>query len=226
MFAAKYGFRPVVNLLLASSADANACDSEEGDALVEAAAAGHHDVIRALLDNGATGELRGRSSRFSIHTALAVAMAGGHMDATKLLMERLDWTEDSVQHGMELAAGGGHKEVLELALDWYPYLINVRGMGDRTLIGLAAAVGQAPVVQLLVNRRADIEASNVSGLGPLMWASHKGENHAARALLEAQADVNKRCNSGRTALQFALRGGHSEMVDLLKRYGARDTIRL
>jgi ankyrin repeat protein len=51
----------------------------------------------------------------------------------------------------------------------------------------------------------------------LFDAAKKGDTNAVQALLEKGADINAKDEEGKTALMYAVEGGHSETVRLLKR---------
>ena len=56
-----------------------------------------------------------------------------------------------------------------------------------------------------------------------MAASANGHKEVVKALISAGANVNAKANdwTGTTALRFASRKGHTEIVNILKQAGAR-----
>ena len=62
---------------------------------------------------------------------------------------------------------------------------------------------------------------NIQGDTALMMASLFGYTDIAKLLLEAGADVNVKNDFGWTAMWWAKKSGHKEVVKLLKRYGAK-----
>jgi len=48
-----------------------------------------------------------------------------------------------------------------------------------------------------------------------------GQTETVKALIDAGADVNLKGKDDRTAMMAAVRKGHTEIVDVLKRAGAR-----
>ena len=74
---------------------------------------------------------------------------------------------------------------------------------------------------LLEHRKAlevEINAKGRQGLTPLHFASRSGKLEAARALLDAGADVNVSDDKGKTPLDAASTNGKDDLVELLKRY--------
>ena len=57
---------------------------------------------------------------------------------------------------------------------------------------------------------------------PLHHASCKGHTDAIQLLIGAGADVNKENNSWCTPIQCALQYRHTDVVQLLESYGARE----
>jgi ankyrin repeat protein len=55
-----------------------------------------------------------------------------------------------------------------------------------------------------------------------MWAAYHGYPEITKILIKAGADVNAKDQDGITALMGAAEQGHAEIVNLLKRFGARN----
>jgi cytohesin len=84
----------------------------------------------------------------------------------------------------------------------------------------AAAEGNAPVVQALIDGGADIHARSGGDTTPLMFAVRKGDMRSVQALLAAGADVNEKRVDLATPLLVAIINGHEDLVDLLLDKGA------
>jgi hypothetical protein len=65
-----------------------------------------------------------------------------------------------------------------------------------------------------------VDARNIGGLTPLMWASMHGHTGIVKALLAAGANANAADSSGETALIFACLFGHLEATRALVASGA------
>ena len=102
--------------------------------------------------------------------------------------------------------------------------INIRSSGeDITPLTCAVDNYQTAVVRFLLEQGADPNIRDLFGWSPLMYASAGGQIEVARMLLEEGADPNiEDLNKpGETALVLAQRKGHIEIVNLLKRRGAK-----
>ncbi len=104
---------------------------------------------------------------------------------------------------------------------------NARRKDGVTALMNAAIEGHSDIVQVLLNRDADVNMKDDGGWTALMRAAQGGpttikEDHNAivRLLLAKGADVNVRSTNGMTALHLAEYHGHTEIVQLLKKAGA------
>jgi len=111
--------------------------------------------------------------------------------------------------------------------------VNARTIDDDTPLHLAARLldyygdysimqGKTPlhkfnkdVLELLIARKADVNARNTSGDTPLHTAMEKGYQYLAELLFSQKADVNIKNNKGRTPLHVAASGGFKATVQLL-----------
>ena len=76
------------------------------------------------------------------------------------------------------------------------------------------------VIELLIDWGADVNASDLTGLTPLMGASIGGHAEAARVLLERNARVNAATVDGRTALMYSSMFRHKQVCLTLIAAGA------
>ncbi|PIO74140.1 ankyrin repeat protein [Teladorsagia circumcincta] len=76
------------------------------------------------------------------------------------------------------------------------------------------------IVDLLVGRKADVNAKDSYGMTPLHHAAMKGNEPAAKALIKHHADVNAKAMKGTTPLLTACVHGSDEIIQMLLSNGA------
>ncbi len=84
----------------------------------------------------------------------------------------------------------------------------------------AAARGRTEEVKVLLEKGADINATDSLRWTPLMTAAFNGKIDTVKFLLERGADVNLENDDGTTALKLAKGRRYSKIVELLKAAGA------
>lgn len=92
---------------------------------------------------------------------------------------------------------------------------NDKGM---TAIIFASMKGYTKIVQMLANAGADVNARSNTGTTPLMYAALNNDIQSARLLLQqgANADIQEQ-NEGMTALMYAIKRGHFDIVKILSK---------
>lgn len=85
-----------------------------------------------------------------------------------------------------------------------------------TPLHYAATNGHVPVILLLLEENAYIDAESPNKTTPLMMAAHYGTPEGVKALLAAGADPLLKNIQGLSAIDFALRGGREETADLIR----------
>jgi ankyrin repeat protein len=100
-----------------------------------------------------------------------------------------------------------------------------------TPLHYAAGTGQLPVVQLLLEHHAYIDAASPNGSTPLIMAAREQQPEVARYLVEQGADPSLANEAGLTAADYFQRVGDAEnarwmrerAAEFTRRYGSKET---
>ncbi|KAJ7763139.1 ankyrin repeat-containing domain protein [Mycena maculata] len=233
----------IIQLLLKHGANINAEDGFHGNALRIASGSGRLDVVRLLLEKGATdvhfGGLCSASDRGHIAIvrllldhgaanttggfpggALQAASREGHRDIVQLLLEH--GADINASNGLaggkalQAASRNGHADVVRLLLE--KGATNLQERHNSALCS-ASESGHIDIVQLLIDQGSDVNAEG--GIYPLQAASRNGYTNIVRLLLEHGADANATAGFSESALQVSQRNGHTDIVRLLLEHGAQ-----
>jgi ankyrin repeat protein len=127
--------------------------------------------------------------------------------------------------GVSLSNGGnalhyaallGNVPVLQALLAAHPYSISHINIA----LQLAAQSGEASAVAQLLEAGADPNATELSGITPILYASMNGHAVVVSALLEAGANPNSPEKTGATPVMYAAMNGHEAVVSALLKGGA------
>ncbi len=195
--AAEAGDADRIAALLAAGANVNGKPSYGPSALLVAARSNAVAVVRALLAAGADVNARAER-RDNGYTPLIAAAALGHLETVQALLAA----------GAAVNAGA-----------------DAIGMADDTERGstgllVAAEHGHLAVVQALLAAGADPNARKWNDFTPLIVGSNSLP--VVQALLAAGADANGTDKQGHTAMGWAKRAGHEDVVALLRQHGGHE----
>ena len=161
-------------------------------ALLRAAEAGDTEVVASLLAKGA-----GINTKSSVDdTPLSLAAFRGHRATVEALLA----------NGADINAGGPLLEALREG----------RVFGKKTF----ECTSCLAVAELLIEKGADVNATNGVGDAPLHIASSYGQTSIVTQLLAKGANVNGKGYVQSTPLHNATRGGHLPIVEQLLAKGA------
>ena len=102
--------------------------------------------------------------------------------------------------------------------DWCGYPYYDPNNQKESPLHLAAYFGQKDIVELLIDKGADINTKNNNGSTPLHLAARFGQKDVVELLLTKGADFKVQNNDSRTAIRLAKENGHPEVFELLLKH--------
>ncbi|MBN2207226.1 MAG: ankyrin repeat domain-containing protein, partial [Candidatus Aminicenantes bacterium] len=128
------------------------------------------------------------------------------------------------------AAENGDLEAVARLLAADPKLAEAKNADGDTALHAAAGCRRGeqaalPIVRLLLEKGAVLDARNVSLQTPLLYAAYAGFRQVADLLIAKGAAVRYQDTNGRSPLHYAAREGHPEVVELLLGHGGDPTLR-
>ena len=129
------------------------------------------------------------------------------------------WSKTTTQDdeiSIHKAAREGDLEKVKTVLKRNPDMVFSKDSDGRTPLHWSAEHGHKAVVDLLLFKKADVNAKTNNGMTPLLVATGVWCQKAAVELLLAnQADVNAKSNDGTTPLHHAALHGYKDVAELL-----------
>jgi ankyrin repeat protein len=226
--AAKYGVRFAVELFLEKGVDINVKDKYSRTALHEAARYGMHQIADILLKNDAVVD----ATNDAYETPLYLAAAKGEEVLSRLLINtgaNVNAKNNVAQTPLHVACQSGHLAVSELLIQKGAN-IEARTSSDDTPLNIAAQNEQKAIVELLIEKGASW-ASNKYGWSPLHCAAATGNEAILKTLLESSSSssssssiyLNQLSNTGKSPLDYALKGDYGGAAELLQSQGALES---
>jgi ankyrin repeat protein len=198
--ASKNGSAPMIELLLKAGADANSATETGTTALMMAASAGNPEALKALLTHGAKVNERDLAHG---QTALIFAASLNRAEAIKVLI-----------------ANGADPSITSKVTKTERVRFNADGVPAPDEPPPPAAKEDAKSAQQKQGR-GDRGAATMGGQTALLYAARDGQIDAARALIEAGADVNQSNSEEKTTpLVMAIMNGHFDLGKMLLDHGA------
>ncbi|MBO4675024.1 MAG: ankyrin repeat domain-containing protein, partial [Elusimicrobiaceae bacterium] len=161
--------------------------------------------------------------------AFMTAALNGHLEVLKAILSarpNLTRIEGLVPEAFGSAAERGYKDIVEYLLQFVDVDVITTQEGDWTALMRAVTAGKTEIVDLLIEKKADIDKKNGYSMTPLMQAGALGYTEIVRHLMDAGADPNIKMgkayqgdsatlNVGTTALMLAAFYGQLQVVKIL-----------
>lgn len=141
-----------VKRFLATGANVNAVNKDDGTALMHASAKGHTDIVDFLLNEGAEINARDKSG------ATALIYGSRHAPVVNLLLNKgadVNAVDKKGLSALTYAIVEGHSSVVELLLLNKDIDVNSKiGNTGKTILEVASSLSDASVVKLLIEKGA------------------------------------------------------------------------
>jgi ankyrin repeat protein len=187
--ACQNGSAAMIQELLQAGADPNSVTTEGETALMTAARTGVVEAARVLLDHGARIDAK---ETWHGETALMWAVAQGHPSMVReLIAHGADVNARSMVNNWERQTTSEPRE------KWLP-------LGGLTPLLFAARQSCLECAEILVQRGADLNAVDPSGISAVLMAIINGHYDVAGFLLDKGTNPNLADDTGRTALFSAV----------------------
>jgi ankyrin repeat protein len=161
-------------------------DITRNEGFILAATRGHADMVKVLLDAGASVNAPGANG----NTALMEAAARGHTQVVKMLLGAgadVGLVNEDGNTALMTAAALGHTAVMELLLSAGAN-INAVNREGRTALALASARGQSQAADMLLEKGANVRVRDVSGKTAFMLAAENGRADIVEYIWKAVRD--------------------------------------
>ena len=193
--------------------------------LLAAAAVDDTAKIKTLASKGANVNITDKHGRTPLHVAAFTSNLNA-MRALVVAGADPNILENDAYDIVTILSVDNNVAALKLALELGASAKNITSRYDGTALIAAAHLGHAEVVQILINAGAPLDHINNLGWTALIESivlGNGGTRHTdtLRALVKAGAGLNIADSSGQTPLALARSAGYSNMVDILKKAGAK-----
>jgi len=215
MIAAQEGYLSIVKMLVEAGDDLHAADESGQTALSYAAGKTHADVVRYLLEQGASPNAKIFDGKpppeynITSDNLLMNAIIANDTELALLAIEKganLDYADEESITLTIMAAFLGRESIVERLIARGANVRLANEAGTDALLG-SASEGHLTIVKMLLEKgKADANVKDVDGTTALMAACLQGHYDVVRLLVLAGADVNAQNVDGHTPLMFAYSG--------------------
>ncbi|KAL1006456.1 hypothetical protein UPYG_G00072630 [Umbra pygmaea] len=217
--ASQHGHEAAVRLLLEWGAEVNFSQKTTGwGALMLATLCGKVAVVQQLVERGADPDHVNvlAKTAFELSLPLKQRDVKAYLDSITTVRPQPD--DEKRRPDVFSALKLGNSQLVKEILEEDPSQVNMANPDGASPLMIAAVSGQLEVVQLLVEKSADVDKQDgVHGWTALMQATYHGNKDVVKYLLGKGADVNLRAKNGYTAfdLVMLLNDPDTELVRLL-----------
>jgi cytohesin len=220
--------KDLLELLIAKGADVNARNKAGQTPLHRVSMIRRRDrrpEVKAemLLALGAEVDAKDKSGNTPIH----FAVKNGHVKLIDLLLSKgaIISKDDNLMADEEASLSAvwrNQADVLKVLLD-HGADVNAADRWGWALLHFTAWDGNGDMTRMLLDKGANPNiVERTEGRTPLHYAAQRGKKTQAEMLLAHGANMDTRGWYGKTPLSLAKEGDHTEIIELLRKHGAKE----
>ena len=157
--------------------------------------------------------------------AEAAAPTGTDSKSLKLRLGQLGYAFEP--EFFQSAVADGNLEAVELFLKLGQSPNYTENDTPTMILAALRCVGEpiesrTPVLKALIAAGGNVEAKDINGSTPLLWAAQHCDAEAVKALIAAKANVNAKAKGGANPLMMAKVFNRTDIVELLVKAGAKE----
>jgi len=223
--AAYMGDMEKIKKCLQDGIDINSQEDVGSTALHAAASSDKKEIVEFLISKGAKVDAKDVIG----WTPLLYAATQNYEDIADLLLAKGADVNAKDKYGITLlthAIFADDKDAVKLLIS-KGATVNVQDTMGYTPLVCAIGMDDKELVELLINKGADLNAKDEYGRTALHWAAKdarklKSVVGLVGLLLARGAEVNAKTKEGKTPLSLAKEKGHTEIIELLRKHGAKE----
>jgi len=213
-WAARYGQKEVVELLLDQGADPDIAELERGSTpFTEAAIHNHAEIVKLMVARGVDVDRR----LFYGNTVLHIKAKTGDIELVDLLLSLgadINAKNNKGQTPLHIAVLAQQQKFVELMIDKGALIYAADNKGLSPL-HLAAQKGFLEIITFLMDRGASVTRKDRYGRTPLHVAALEGQDKAVALLLERRSEVDARTKRDQTPMHLVIEGSIEEPLTKL-----------
>ncbi|CAC5406432.1 unnamed protein product [Mytilus coruscus] len=219
-WASQNGHVNIVKELLKHSAEVNPRYKNCASPLCIASQKGHVGIVKELLLHSADVNICGKNG----FSPLSRASYFNKTEVVKVLLQSddvdINLCDNDGCSSLYWASQNGYIDVVKELLQ-HSAEVNQRDNNDVSPLFIASQKGHVDVVKVLLQHTQDVNKCSYDGVSPLSRASHFNQMEVVKVLLQCdEIDINLTDNKGRSALYWASRKGHVDVVKKLLQHSA------
>jgi uncharacterized protein len=189
-----------------------------GQPIIRAVKGGHLEQVKQILQNDPEAA---KAFDMDGWGTLHWAVREENQDMVELLLQflPLEFRDKNQNTALHTAVSGNSSKFVDYLLT-RGLPIDSRGSGGKMPIHLAA-IYSTELIQVLIARKADLNARDMFGNTPLHAAAQMGSTQAVQTLLDLGADVDPVNDERETPLHKAIKRGSEMKVKLLLEHKAQ-----